>query len=135
MHKKSIAIAMLFIFIKFIGLETTLCDVYKPLCFKIEFIKEKQALYLDLLNKLQAEPWKNGDYKRQLINAIGGICLTSKSTPEMNKTPIEKLIDHKYLFLWFIKLLLIVKVNNLLFLYLPFSTMVYRIYTCQNKCI
>ena len=95
MHKKSIAIAMLFIFIKFIGLETTLCDVYKPLCFKIEFIKEKQALYLDLLNKLQREPWENGDYKRQLINATQGICLIVESNAVMTKTPIEKLIDHK----------------------------------------
>ena len=86
---------MLFIFIKFIGLETTLCDVYKPLCFKIEFIKEKQALYLDLLNKLQAEPWENGDYKRQLINAIGGICLIVESNAVMTKIPIEKLINHK----------------------------------------
>ena len=63
--------------------------------YKVEFIKEKQALYLDLLNKLQREPWENGDYKRQLINATQGICLIVESNAVMAKTPIEKLIDHK----------------------------------------
>lgn len=70
-------------------------DYIKKADYSIEFIKEKQALYLDLLNKLQAEKWTNGDYKRQLINAIGGICLIVESNAVMSKTPCEKLIDHK----------------------------------------
>jgi hypothetical protein len=63
--------------------------------YSIEFIAEKQAVALDLMDKLSKEKWENGDYKRQLINAIQGICLMVESNAKLTKTPIKQLINVK----------------------------------------
>jgi hypothetical protein len=61
--------------------------------YQLEYITQKQQMYVELYNQLLNEKWNNGDYKRQLLNAIQGIILIVETNAIMTKTPIERLVD------------------------------------------
>ena len=61
--------------------------------YNLEYITQKQQLYVELYNELLNAKWDNGDYKRQLLNAIQGIILIVETNAVMTKTPIKRLVD------------------------------------------